>query len=240
MSFHIWIPILLMPLILGFMLMLSVTRTIGSAVRWIVVWTSGFFSGGLLAWAWNTVFSMSYPSHAVWAAGGFLGLVVFSSLYGMGLEWVFWLSRHENNPYAGSVSLSPEQEADRVRFAKKLHWPAALTSACGGFIFAIALFPLIAGTRSSWPSLAVWAWLGGLGLAVQGLILGVFLGFQRRRVVFNASKNSLGEYLGWQIARTRKGGRAAIGWGLGYALHQLLPGIIAGAVLGGLTRLLLS
>jgi hypothetical protein len=166
-----------------------------------------------------------------------MGLVVLSAFYGMCLEWVFWLSRHESNPYARTVSLSPKQEADRVAFAKSLHWPTALASACGGFVFALSLFPIIAGTNTEWPSVAAWAVLGAIALSVQGLLLGLFLGAKRTRVVYDAAHHSLGESVGWHIAGAGQGLKPAIGWGLGYALHQLPAGILAGAVLGGITQL---
>jgi hypothetical protein len=235
--FHVWVPLLLLPLILVFLLVLCVARVFGSAVRWIVIWCGGFLAGGLPAWGLNAVTGAGYSPPSAWAAGGFLGLVVLSSLYGMCLEWLFWLSRHENNPYAGLVSLSPEQEAARVEFAKSLHWPTALASAAGGFLFALALFPIIAGTQTEWPSVIWWGLLGSLGLAVQGLLLGLYLGWKRNRVVFDASKHSVGEFVGWQIAGSNRGGRAACGWGLGYALHQLPAGAIAGIVLGGITHM---
>jgi hypothetical protein len=232
-------PILLVPLVLMFLLLLSLSRAASSALRWILIWGAGFLGGGILAWCVNFFLSMSFSTPAVWAAGGFLGLVVLSSLYGMCLEWVFWLSRHENNPYIGTVTLSADQEADRVRFAKTLHWPTALASASGGFVFALALFPLIAGNQSTWPTIAQFSLLGGVSLAVQGLLLGVFLGFKRSRVVFDPSRHSLGEYVGWHLSGEHTGSRAACGWGLGYALHQLPAGLIAGLVLGVLTNLII-
>ena len=238
-SFQLWMPLLLVPLIVTFLAILSASRALGSAIRWILIWTSGFFAGGILAWCGNAVFQTGYSLAAIWAAGGFLGLVLLSSFYGMCLEWVFWLSRHENNPYAGTVSLSAEQEADRVSFAKKLHWPTALASAAGGFVFALVLFPLIANNQTAWPGVWIWSVLGGVSLALQGLLLGVFLGFWRRRVVFDASKHSLGEYAGWKLAGKKTGFRAALAWGFGYALHQLPAGLIAGLVLGLATNLLI-
>jgi hypothetical protein len=233
-------PLLLLPLIVVFLVVLSVARVFGSAVRWIVIWCGGFLAGGLLAWCLNAVMGAGHSPPVVWAAGGFLGLVVLSSLYGMCLEWVFWLSRHENNPYAGMVSLSPEQEAARVAFAKSLHWPTALASGCGGFLFAASLFPIIAGTQTEWPGVVWWGLLGAMGLAVQGFLLGFYLGWTRNRVVFEASKHSVGESVGWQIAGPDRGWRPALGWGLGYALHQLPAGAITGLVLGGMTQLFLS
>lgn len=237
---HFWMPLLLVPIVVACLVLYSISRVVGSAVRWIIVWCTGFFGGGLLAWVGSLLFPVSSSFAGVWAAGGFLGLVVLSSFYGMCLEWVFWLSRHESNPYAGLVSLSPEQEANRVQFARSLHWPTALTAAFGAGAFAIGLFPVIGETQTAWPSWGTWCGLGGLALASQGLLLGVFLGIKRHRVVFDASKHSLGEFIGWQIAGPRKGRRAAMGWGLGYAIHQLPTGMMAGLVLGVLTNLLFS
>jgi hypothetical protein len=97
---------------------------------------------------------------------------------------------------------------------------------------------LISGAQTAWPAIWVWCVLGGVSLAAQGLLLGLYLGSWRRRVVFDASKNSLGEYVGWLLAGKRTGFRAALGWGLGYALHQLPAGLIAGLVLGLATNLL--
>ena len=231
------IPLLLLPLILGLVVLASVARVIGSALRWMVIWCGGFLVSGLLAWGLNAVFRGDYSPQTLWAAGGYLGLVVLSSFYGICLEWLFWLIRHENNPYAGAVSLSPEQQAERVEFAKSLQWPTALASLIGGLMFAAALFPIIAGTETAWPTLATWALVGGLGLGVQGLLLGLYLGFRRNRLVFDASRSSLGEFVGWQIAGPHRGWRPALGWGLGYALHQLPTGAIAGLALGALTRL---
>ncbi|MCA9072549.1 MAG: hypothetical protein KDA84_26680, partial [Planctomycetaceae bacterium] len=239
-QFHIWMPLLLVPLVVAFMLLLSLIRVLGNAIRWVIVWGIGFFAGGTLAWIGNLLLPTPYLASAVWAAGGFLGMIVFTSLYGMCLEWVFWLSRHENNPYCGLVSLSPEQQANRVRFAKSLHIPTAMASTLGGLMFAIGLFPIMTGSTSHWPSVGTWCLLGGFALATQGMLLGLFLGSRRERVVFDASKNSLGELIGWQIAGTQKGRRAALGWGLGYALHQIPTGMMAGLVLGALINLLFS
>lgn len=239
-NLHLWMPLLILPLVLVVMVLHSVVRVLGSAIRWIVIWCGGFLTGGFLAWSLNAVMGAGYSTAVVVAAGGFLGLVVVSSLYGMCLEWVFWVSRHENNPYAGAVSLSPEQFDARVAFAKSLHWPTALSSACGGFLFAVLLFPIIAGTQTAWPSIVWWALLGAAGLSVQGFLLGLYLGWKRDRVVYDASKHSLGEFVGWQIAGPNRGLRPALGWGLGYALHQVPAGAIAGLVLGGITQLFLS
>jgi hypothetical protein len=239
-SLHVWMPLLLLPVILVILVVHSVIRVLGSALRWIVIWCGGFLAGGLLGWIVNALIGAGYSAAVVVAAGGFLGLVVLSALYGMCLEWVFWVSRHENNPYAGAVSLSPEQQAARVAFAKSLHWPTALASACGGFLFAVLLFPIVAGTESAWPSFLWWALWGAAGLSVQGFLLGVFLGWKRNRVVYDASKHSLGEFVGWQLAGPKRGLKPALGWGLGYALHQLPAGAIAGLVLGGITQLFLS
>jgi hypothetical protein len=183
---------------------------------------------------------MGHSLVAAWSAGGFLGLVVLSSFYGMCLEWLFWLSRHENNPYVGCVSLSPEQQAARIAFAKSLHWPTALASASGAFLFSLLLFPLIADKQAVWPHVAWWGVVGGLALALQGVLLGVYLGLNRCRVVFDSSRHSLGEYLGWQIAGPDQGVRPACGWALGYALHQLPTGAIAGLVLGAAIGLVLG
>jgi hypothetical protein len=239
-GFHLWMSLLLFPVILCLMLMLSLVRILGGASRWIVIWCGGFLAGGLLAWCGNWVMGTGYSPLVVWAAGGFLGLVVLSSFYGMCLEWLFWLSRHENNPYVGCVSLSPEQQAARIAFAKSLHWPTALASASGAFLFSLSLFPLIAGTQTEWPPLAWWVIVGALALAVQGFLLGLFLGWKRNRVVFDSSKHSLGEFVGWQIAGRDQGLRPAFGWGLGYALHQLPTGAIAGLALGLVIGLFLA
>ncbi len=233
-------PVLLLPLILGVLGLISVVRVLGSALRWMMIWCGGFLVSGLIAWCLNAMFGAGYSLHATWAAGGYLGLVLLSSLYGICLEWLFWLIRHENNPYAGAVSLSPEQQSERVAFAKSLQWPTALASVAGGLMFAVALFPIISGSETAWPALATWSLLGGLGLGVQGLMLGLYLGFRRCRVVFEPSRSSLGEYVGWQIAGPGRGWRPALGWGLGYALHQLPTGAIAGLALGALTRLFLA
>ncbi len=230
-------PILLLPLILGLVVLGSFVRVLGSALRWAVIWCGGFLVSGLFAWGLSVLFRAGYSPQTAWAAGGYLGLVVLSSIYGIAVEWVFWLFRHENNPYAGFVSLSPQQHADRVAFAKSLPWPTALASFGGGLVFAAALFPIIAGLETAWPALATWCVLGGLGLGVQGLLLGLFLGFRRNRVVFDATRSSLGEYVGWQIAGDNRGWRPALGWGLGYALHQLPAGVLAGLALGAVTRL---
>ncbi len=239
-SIRLWLPLLLLPLMLVFLVLLWVARVFGSAVRWIVIWCGGFLAGGLSAWCLNALFGTGYSTPAAWAAGGFLGLVLLSSFYGICLEWVFWLSRHENNPYVGLVSLSPEQEAARVDFAKSLHWPTALASAFAGLPFAACLFPVIAETQPDWPAIGWWSVLGGLGLSLQGFLLGCYLGWKRNRVVFDGSRHSLGEFVGWHIAGSNQGGKAALGWGLGYALHQLPAGAIAGLALGGITHLFLS
>ncbi len=238
-GFHVWMSLLLFPVIMLLMLVLSLVRIFGCAMRWIVVWCGGFLAGGLLAWTGNWVIGAGYSPLVVWSAGGFLGLVVLSSFYGMCLEWLFWLSRHENNLYIGSVSLSPEQQAARIAFAKSLHWPTALASASGAFLFSLSLFPLIAGTKTEWPPVLWWGVMGALALGIQGFLLGLYLGWNRNRVVFDSSKNSLGEYVGWQIAGPDQGFRPACGWGLGYALHQLPTGAIAGLVLGATIGLFL-
>lgn len=236
-SLHLWMPLLLLPLILVIMVLHSIVRVLGSAARWIVIWCGGFLAGGFLAWSLNALAGAGYPAAVAVAAGGFLGLVMLGSLYGMCLEWVFWVAKHENNPYAGLVSLSPDQLEARVAFAKSLHWPTALASAFAGFAFAVLLFPIIARTETAWPTVFEWAIIGAAGLSLQGLLLGLFLGWKRNRVVYDACRHSLGEFVGWQIAGTGRGLKAALGWGLGYALHQLPAGAIAGIVLGGITQL---
>ncbi len=239
MRFPFWISFLLLPLVVGVLVLISLIHVFGSAIRWIVIWSCGFFGGGAMALILNAIIGTEIANKTLWAAGGFLGLILLSSMYGMCLEWLFWMSRHEDNPYIGIVSLSPEQESKRVAFAKSLHWPTALASALGGVGFAYALFPIIAGMDPAWPTLSAWCWLGALGLAAQGGLLGLYLGWKRNRVVFNNGKNSFGEFIGWQIAGTDRGWRPALGWGLGYALHQFPRGAVAGFFLGGLTRILL-
>jgi hypothetical protein len=239
-GFHLWMSLLLFPMILLMMMLLSLLRVLGEAARWMLIWCGGFLAGGLLAWSGNWLMGMGYSWPVVWAAGGFLGLVVLTSLYGMCLEWLFWLSRHENNPYIGCVSQSPEQQAARIAFAKSLHWPTALASASGAFLFSLSLFPLIAEKTSEWPPVAWWGLLGALALALQGFLLGLFLGWKRNRVVFDSSKHSLGEFVGWQIAGPDQGLRPAFGWGLGYAIHQLPTGAMAGIVLGATIGLLVA
>ena len=58
--------------------------------------------------------------------------------------------------------------------------------------------------------------------------------------MFDSSCHSLGEFVGWQIAGPDQGIRPALGWGLGYALHQFPTGAMAGIVLGMTTGLLLG
>jgi hypothetical protein len=231
-----FVLLVVVPLALAFFLVLAAVRTLFEAAVWTMVWSLGALLGGGLAGLLWWASREAVPVEVAWPLGLAVGLMALSAMHGSQVGWRWWWSKRALGPLAQALWFNPQQAAGDD--PSDLRWPVLLAQGLAGAI--LGLLAALAGwaTDWGWPTIFACTLGGGIGLGVEGAVLGAVLA--RRRplpppgVAPGPSIASLAGLL------TRLWGHERLGRSLvvGYAIDRAAPGVVAGTLVGVVVFLL--
>lgn len=236
------LAVVLLPVGVAFWVVVSFLRMVIHAIPWLTLWVVGYLLFGGLAQLLRVAFAMECSVPRAWAVGGAIGVFAMSLLHGLTTAAWFWAARHRMNPYQSDTPLRQPRIHEPQLLNGRLLLAAVMSCCMAGACPAWLLISQGSlGSRQSavafWPHIGIWILVGGCGLALEGLLMGLVLGMRQSRPELDLANRSFGEAVGSLIAGPQAKTSGAIGWAIGYALHQAPLGLIAGLGLGVLTWL---
>ncbi len=231
-----YVRMVLVPLVLGFFLILAALRTLVQALVWAFIWSLGLLLGGGLAGMLRWFSRGDVPVETAWPIGLDAGLALISALYGSQLGWRWWWAKRSLSPLEQALGVEPHEGDDGK--PASIRAPVLLAQGFAGAV--LGTLGGLAGWASDWSPVTVLAWTAGgaLGLGAEGAVLGTILARRRPLPPPGAVSGTSFESLAGLLARLWGQEHLVRSLGLAHALDRAAPGAVAGTFAGVVAVLL--